>query len=94
MEIWAQVGKDAYDEFKNAPASTPARTSFGQAIFKSSTPKEVAQVTPLKENSVRKLMNKEVPAFQAYLRSLVWNTVLFTNLTATLGLYSQSSRLP
>ena len=71
LEILAQVGQDAIEEFLQAPASTPARTSYGQAIFKSSTPKEVAQVTPLKENSVRKLMNKEVPEFQAYLRSLV-----------------------
>jgi hypothetical protein len=69
----AHIGQNAIDEFKQAPASTPARTSFGQAIFKGTTAKEVAQVTRLKENSILKLKNKEVPEFQAYLRSLVRN---------------------
>jgi len=32
IEILAQIGQDAIDEFKQAPASTPARTSFRQAI--------------------------------------------------------------
>ena len=49
-------------------------------------------MTRLKENSIRKLKAKEVPQFQAYLRSLVGNSSPPCTSQAVSGLPEAASR--
>jgi hypothetical protein len=73
LDIMKKIIKNIVDIYEHAPSTTPARTSFGQAVFKNCTPQEVAQVTHLKANTIRKLFKKQAEPLQSYFESLVRN---------------------